>query len=110
MGTRAILEGWDITEDRKQRIIRMMLDIVEGHVKSNTREKIRAAECLAKIDALNVAREGQDKQLGMRIQVLPPPYEQMTSQANSEMITYLQSTTLPSAEDPAPAEPSDEPA
>lgn len=91
--SKALAEGWPIELETKQRIIKLMLDIAEGHVKSSTREKIRAVECLAKIDALNVSREGQEKSKRVDIQVLPPAYEQLSEQANTEMVAYLQSAS-----------------
>lgn len=97
--SRAIAEGWPLEEETKARIIQLMLDIAEGNIKSSAREKIRAAECLVKIGALNVALAGQDKSRDVNVQILPPAYEQMSAGANSEMVAYLQQAALTSEEE-----------
>lgn len=101
MFTRAMTQGWNIPDHIKQSTIQMMMDIVSGEIKSSPREKIRAAECLAKIDSLNIAREGQEKSSRMEIQVLPPAYHEMPQEANAQMIDYLQRSALPAPESEA---------
>lgn len=107
MDYRAIANEWDIPPETKQAIIKRMTDIVTGATPASAREKIRAAECLAKIDSLNIAREGQEKTSKMDIQVLPPAYREMPEGANVQMVEYLQRSALPAPDEGEAAHPED---
>lgn len=93
----AVSNGWDIPPETRDATIKMMSEMVAGNIKASPRERIRAAECLAKIDALNIAREGQDKSTKMQVEVIPPAYQQMPEQVNSEMVAYLKSASADDA-------------
>lgn len=111
----AVTSGWDIPEEVRTNTVQMMADMVAGKIPASARERIRAAECLAKIDQLNIAREGQDKAKQLNISVIPPAYEQMTGEANQQMVSYLQrvasieeGAVLPEAGDPEDGDPADQ--
>ena len=61
---------------------------------ASPRDRIRAAECLVKLDALNIQREAMDKAKRLELHVVPPAYAQMSDQANREMVSYLQQVAL----------------
>lgn len=111
----AVTSGWNIPEEVRTNTVQMMADMVAGKIPASARERIRAAECLAKIDQLNIAREGQDKAKQLNISVIPPAYEQMTGEANQQMVSYLQrvasieeSAVLPEAGDAEDGDPADQ--
>ena len=98
---RAIERGWPISDEQRTGIVEQLLLIAAGQVgDASARDRIRAVECLAKLDALNIQREQADKSSRMDVSILPPAYTQMTEQANSEMIRYLQSAALPQEQAP----------
>jgi len=95
----ALNNGWDIPAETRDMIIQEMLNII---LTSNwDKEKIRAAEVLAKLDALNVQREQGPKGGTVNVAVLPPAYERLTDDANRAMTEYLQAVALPSPDSEA---------
>ncbi len=100
---RAIERGWPISDEQRVHIVDRLVLIAVGRVgDASPRDRIRATECLAKLDALNIQREAMDKTKRLELHVLPPAYEQMTDQANEQMtdqaneqmVSYLQTVAL----------------
>ena len=92
---RAIEQGWPITDEQRERIVDQLMLIAVGQVgEASARDRIRAVECLAKLDGLNIQREQADRSKRVDISILPPAYTQMSAQANTEMVSYLQSAAL----------------
>lgn len=96
---RAIEQGWPISGEQRAQIVERLSLIAIGRVgDASPRDRIRAAECLVKLDALNIQREALDKAKRLELHVLPPAYEQMSDHANREMVSYLQQVALSSQE------------
>lgn len=92
---KAIEQGWPISPEQREHIVDQLVLIAIGRVgDASPRDRIRATECLAKLDALNIQREAMDKTKRLELQVMPPAYQQMSSQANSELVGYLQSMAM----------------
>ena len=92
---KAIEQGWPISGEQRERIVEQLILIAIGRAgDASPRDRIRATECLAKLDALNIQRESLDKTRRLELQVLPPAYEQMTDQANQQMVSYLQAVAM----------------
>lgn len=92
---RAIEQGWPISGEQRAQIVEQLSLIATGQrIDTSPRDRIRAAECLVKLDALNIQRDAMDRTKRVELHVLPPAYLQMSGQANREMVNYLQQVAL----------------
>ena len=88
---KAIEQGWPISEEQRDQIVEHLIVIAMGKAGDAVpRGRIRATKCLAELDALNVQREQADRTKRVDTAILPPVCEQLSNQANEEMIACLQ--------------------